>query len=66
MTAALCSWRKFPALGDRASGSSFHIVYVSRGAKGDKKLPNATKRFKKANYFSYVSKGDDHKHHLSL
>ena len=46
MTAALCSWGKFPALGDRAGGSPFCSMYVSGGVKGDRKLPYNIKRLK--------------------
>ena len=39
MTAALCSSGKLPAPCDRAGGSPFHLIYVSGGVKGDRKLP---------------------------
>ena len=39
MSAALCSWGKLPAPDNGAGGSPFHLIYVSGGVKGDRKLP---------------------------
>ena len=46
MTAALCSWGKLPAPDNGAGGSSFHLIYVSGGVKGDRKLPYNIKQLK--------------------